>query len=356
MSFMKVKFSTFLLSIMILNCSNSETHLYIGTYTDGDSDGIYRVYFDTENGKISNKALVAESVNPSFLTFSKDREFLYAVNEIENGTISSFKIDNDGQLSEQYKVSTRGAHPCHVAVNERGDKLVVSNYTGGNAALFSINEDGSLSEATQVFDHNLDSISAHVHSGQFIGDELFVTDLGRNAVYNYSLEGNNFKLKDSSIVAMPSNAGPRHFSLTKDGKFIYIINEYDNSVTIAKRSETGFELVEHVSTLAEDFKGDSFCADIHLSQDQQFLYGSNRGENSIVVFKRDKNSGRLERIQNISVEGDWPRNFTLDPTGNFLLVANQRSNNISVFKVDRETGELSFLNSIDFPSPVCLLF
>ena len=224
------------LSLMILNCSNPETQLYIGTYTDGASEGIYRVSFNLETGEITDKTLVAESTNPSFLAFSKDKQFLYAVNEIKDGAVSSFRIEDDGQLTEINKVSTQGAHPCHVSVNESDDKLVVSNYSGGNASLHTLNEDGSLSEAIQVFNHNRDSIAAHAHSGEFRDDELFIADLGRNAIYRYLQNEDNYKLKDSSIVRMPDNAGPRHFRISKDGKFIYIINEYDNSVTVGKRN------------------------------------------------------------------------------------------------------------------------
>ena len=114
---------------------------------------------------------------------------------------------------------------------------------------------------------------------------------------------------------MTENAGPRHFSLTKNGKYIYVINEYANTVTSGKKTDKGFELLQNISTLDDDFKDKSYCADIHLSEDEKFLYGSNRGENSIVVFKRDVSNGKLEKIQNISVHGDWPRNFTIDPTG-----------------------------------------
>lgn len=338
------------------SCKQNNVTLYVGTYTDGDSEGIYQFQFNTETGELSEKQLAATSENPSFIAYSPNKKNIYAVNETENGMLSAFKVEDDKTLSFINKVSANGAHPCHVSLNKSGDKVVVSNYTGGNAAIYNIKNDGALNEAFQTLHHKTDSVVSHVHSAQFFKDDLYVADLGKNAVYNYKLEGQNYKLTDSSIVKMKANSGPRHFTLTKNGKFIYIINELSSTMTSAKKTGNGFELIETISTLNDNFKGDSYCADIHLSNNEQFLYGSNRGENSIVVFKRDTTTGKLEKIQSMSIHGDWPRNFTLDPTGKFLLVANQRSHNISIFKVDAATGKLNFLHEQKLVSPVCLLF
>lgn len=353
---MKFKFCLFCITMSLLNCHKPHIPLYVGTYTNGDSDGIYQFEFDSETGELTNKQLAATSENPSFITYSPDKNYLYVVNENEKGTVSSFKVNTNKSLTFINKVSTNGAHPCHISINEQGDKAVVSNYSGGNFSLYVLNNNGSLNDASQVFNHNTDSIISHVHSAQFFNNDLYVSDLGKNAVYQYKLTDKNYKLKDSSIVKMTKNAGPRHFSLTKDGLFIYIINEFSSTITSAKKTENGFELIENILTLADNFKDKSYCADIHLSEDEQFLYGSNRGENSIVVFKRDKVSGKLDKIQNINAHGNWPRNFTIDPTGKFLLVANQKSSNISVFNIEGSTGKLSFLHSVKLSSPVCLLF
>mgnify|MGYP001815457018 CR=1 FL=1 len=144
--------------------------------------------------------------------------------------------------------------------------------------------------------------------------------------------------------------------MSKDGKFIYIINEYGGSITSIERTDTGFKQIDTDSTLDENYEGKNSCADIHLSKDERFLYASNRGENTIAVFERDNNNGTITKIQNISVEGNWPRNFTLDPTGKFLLVANRWSHNISVFSIDSSSGKLKFMHDAKIPEPVCLLF
>ncbi len=353
---MKFKFYFLLLAISVFNCSNPNTTLYVGTYTDGDSEGIYQFQFNTETGKITNKLLATKSENPSYLTYSANKKNIYAVNETANGFVSSFKVEDNNSLILLNKVSSNGGAPCHISINEIGNKAVVSNYSGGNFSLYTIKDDGSLNEAFQVIDHKRDSTVSHAHSAQFFKDDLYASDLGLNSVFNYRLSNDKYELISSSIVKTETNSGPRHFSLTKDGQFIYIINELSNTITSAKKTEHGFEFIENISTLDDDFKEVSYCADIHLSKNELFLYGSNRGENSIVVFKRNTETGKLKKTQNISVNGDWPRNFTLDPSGKFLLVANQKSNNISVFKIDKENGTLSFLNSTELPAPVCLLF
>ncbi|GAA3583141.1 lactonase family protein [Snuella lapsa] len=341
-----------------MNCSSPDIALYVGTYTSGESEGIYKFQFNTETGELSQLQLVGKTENPSFLSYSPDRNYIYAVNETEKGSVSAFKMDDNGKLSLLNTVNSNGAHPCHIAINTTGNRAVVSNYTGGTVSLYSIQSNGHLDEAYKVFNHNAPDSISHAHSAQFYKDKLYVSDLGRNGVYNYQLSENqeDYNLITPSIVSMTENAGPRHFSLTNDGRFAYIINEYANTVTSAKKNGNHFEPLENVSTLKDGFNGESYCADIHLSKDERFLYGSNRGENTIVVFKRDNISGKLEKIQNMDVHGNWPRNFSLDPSGNFLLVANQKSNNISVFKIDSNSGKLSFLHSVDLPSPVCLLF
>lgn len=355
---MKLKLFLFCITACLLNCAESNIPLYVGTYTGGDSEGIYLFQFNTETGMLTNKQLAATSENPSYITYSPDKKYIYAVNENENGSATSLKVENNGLLTSLNKVSAHGAHPCHISVDTAGKRAIVSNYTGGNAAIYNINNDGTLTEVLQILNHNTDSIASHAHSAQFYKNKLYVSDLGKNGVYEYQLDENNkdYKLITPSIVTMTDNAGPRHFSLTKDGQFIYIINEYANTITSGKKTSHGFELLQDISTLDDDFKGTSYCADIHLSKNEDFLYGSNRGENTIVVFKRNTETGMLNKIQTISVHGNWPRNFTIDPSGKFLLVANQKSHNISIFNINPTTGTLTFLHNTDLPAPVCLLF
>ena len=219
---MKFKLSLFCITISLLNCTNPNTSLYVGTYTNGDSEGIYQFQFNTETGELTNKQLAAISENPSYLTYSPNKIYVYAVNENKNGTTSSFKVEEDDRLTSLNIVSTNGAHPCHISVSESGNKAIVSNYTGGNASIYTIKKDGSLNESFQVLNHNIDSIVSHAHSAQFYKDNLYISDLGKNGVYKYQLYNNKeeYELVTSSIIKMVDNSGPRHFSLTKDGQFI----------------------------------------------------------------------------------------------------------------------------------------
>lgn len=337
--------------------------LFVGTYTDNGSKGIYKYSFNTEDGQLMRKSLVSEMTNPSFLKISPNNKNLYAVSEVADfedtsGLVTAFKIEKDSLIELNTK-STMGAHPCHVSISENGDLVAVSNYTGGNIALYQTREDGSFGAKFQSIDHKkLDtSKTSHAHASQFLGNTLFVADLGLDALMRYQLQDGEVIGPYKSFINMESGAGPRHFAFGEDGKFLYVINELNSTLTVLERNDQNeYETLETKSTLSKDFKGDSYCADIHISADGKFLYGSNRGENTIVIFKIDAQTGKLALVGREGVRGDWPRNFSLDPSGKFLLVANQKSNNITIFKRDLKKGTLTYQSEIELPSPVCLEF
>lgn len=336
--------------------------LYVGTYTDESSEGIYRYDFNPKTGELTNKKLAVEALNPSYIAFSNDKKLLYTVGETDNfegaksGFVNAYSVEKDGTLRFINKVSSYGAHPCHIQLNKDNTQLVVSNYTGGTVSLHSISNNGEISPATQVIDHNNTKQQSHAHSAQFFKNNLFIADLGLSTFSQYNFAEKDKKYQLKANYKIPNNAGPRHFEISKKRKFIYVINELNSTISVLKQQKDGYIFVQNISTLGDGFEGKSFCADLHLSKDGRFLYGSNRGENSIAVFKIDKKSGELQKTQTISTNGDWPRNFTLSPDGNYLLTANQRSKNISVFSVDKKSGNLTFLRSINSPTPSCLLF
>jgi 6-phosphogluconolactonase len=353
---MRIKLLILILILSFLNSMAQNIPLYIGTYTDGRSEGIYKLEFNSQTGELNNLQLAVATRSPSFITYSRDRQFLYAVNESLEGSVSAFRVQSNGLLKFINKVPSNGKGPCYISINRLGTKAVVANYGGGSAAIFDISRNGKLNEASQIFNYNTEDKKSHAHSAQFFRDELYVADLGMNTLYQYKLKNDAYELASPEIIKMEGNPGPRHFAITKTGQFIYIINEYGNSITSVKKTETGFEQIDYDSTLEEGYEGKNSCADIHLSKNELYLYGSNRGENSIAVFKRNKTDGTIEKIQTVSTHGDSPRNFTLDPSGKFLLVANQKSHNITVFSIDIPTGKLTFLSEVKVPSPVCLLF
>ena len=329
--------------------------LYVGSYTNTESEGIYYYDFNTNTGKLTNKKLAVKAINPSFITFSTDKKFLYAVSESDQGSlVASYSVEKDGALNFINKVNSNGKGPCHVQLNEESTKAVVSNYGGGTASIYNINKNGSFNDAFQIIDNNIPGVQAHAHSAKFYKNELFIADLGRDILSQYVENDDKYLLNKN--YKMARKAGPRHFEISNSGNFVYVINELNSTITALQKENDFYTEIQTISTLKKGFIGMNACADIHLSKDEQFLYGSNRGENTIVVYKRNLETGLLEQIQSISVEGDWPRNFTLSPNGKFLLVANQRSNNISVYSIQKEVGTLTFMYSEACVLPVCLLF
>lgn len=364
---MKKTILTGLIAILVIACAkkNEEKPMYtlfVGTYTDGDSEGIYTYTFDANSGELSNQKLAAVITNPSYLAISEDKANLYAVQETADfdslgGGVSAFKL-KDEVLELQNSMGTQGAHPCHVSLSGDG-YLAVANYTGGNFSIFSLNDDGSLGDGPQIIDHNpLDSVkTSHAHMAQFNADGLMVTNLGLDAIKRYTLKAGEFVPAEQASIAFEDGAGPRHFTYGNNGKMLYVINELNSTISVLEKHGNGnYVETQVVPTLDKTYQGNNACADLHLSPDGKFLYGSNRGENTIVIFAVDGASGQLELVGREPVHGDWPRNFTLDPTGEFLLVANKKTSNISIFKRDRENGTLHFLSETKHPNPVCLVF
>lgn len=347
--------------------------LYVGTYTNGTADGIFMYSFNDQSGKLVNLKTPAVSNNPSFLTISGNKKYLYAVGEVDNlgpnqsGGVSAFRIGEQGRLTFINHVLTYGANPCHVCLSPDGKKLVASNYSGGNISLFYTQADGSLSEMVQRIQHEGSGpfpnrqTEPHSHSSRFdaTGKLLYTADLGIDELKIYSVVTGEVPLKpnDQPFVKITPGSGPRHFDFSADGRFIYVINELSSTITVLMKYGAEWKHVQTIKTLPKDFTGESWCADIHISADGRFVYGSNRGHNSIAVFKREPNNGKLEMVETVSVEGDWPRNFVIDPSGRFLLVANQKSNDITVFKINQPSGKLTFTGfKVQNQSPVCLQF
>lgn len=350
----------FSLILITSNIHSQSQPLYVGSYTNGKSKGIYTFTFNSETGSLKDKKLVAESNNPSYLALSPKKDFVFAVSELSefnntpSGAISSYKVKKDGSLERISELSSEGKHPCHIALNENGNKLVVSNYTGGTFSLFDVLDTGEIKPVRQIVNLNKDSIAAHTHSAQFYKNELLVADLGINTLEHYTLKDTVYTAVKS--IPMEPKSGPRHFAMTASKNFIYIMNEYANTVSILKKEGKSYVKTNDVSTLRDSSFVKTFSADIHLSKNEDYLYASNRGENTIAVFKRNKKDGSLTKIQSISCHGNWPRNLTIGPAGNYLLVANQKSNNICVFMIDQKTGELTFIYDIASDNPTCLQF
>jgi len=348
--------------------ANEDLLLYVGTYTSGKSEGIYVYRMDQATGELKRAGSV-KTENPSFLALDPSRRFLYAVNERPEGTVSAFRINRQtGDLSFVNQQSSRGADPCHLSVERGGKSVLVANYTSGNVAVLPILADGSLGPAIDVKQHEgsgpcEQQKGPHAHCIKLdrANRFAFAADLGKDQVMIYRFNTLRGKLEAGTQSSAPlhSGAGPRHLAFHPNGKFLYVINELDSSLTTFKYNAAQGTLTsfETVSTLPRDFTDKSYCADIHVSRSGRFLYGSNRGHNSIVVFAIDPRSGRLNLVEHVSTEGKWPRNFTLSPDERFLLVANQHTDNVVTFRIAQQTGRLTPTRQVtEIPTPVCLQF
>lgn len=352
----------------------NEVTLYVGTYTSGKSEGIYVCRFDRNLPGLKVISSI-KSVNPSFLTIDRSKRYLYAVNEVgeylgkPSGGVSAFAIDAaTGNLRLLNEQATRGADPCYLSIDSRRRSLLVANYTGGSVTVLPVRADGTISMATDVQQHEgsgpkEQQKGPHAHCVILDRNEryAFATDLGTDKVMIYQFDRAAGKLIPAKqpFAELKAGAGPRHLTWHPSGKYLYAINELDSTmVTFGYNEQNGtLTLIDTVSTLPEDFSGVSYCADVHVSASGRFLYGSNRGHNSIVVFEIDQQTGKLKLVQHISTEGDWPRNFATDPSGQYLLVANQRSDNIVTYMIDERTGKLLRMGqNNEIASPVCLKF
>ena len=350
-----------------------EPRLYVGTYTSGKSEGIYVYRMDRSTGALTRFSSI-KSVNPSFLTIDQSKRYLYAVNEVgeyggkPGGGVSAFAIDpTTGSLRLLNEQATQGADPCHLSIDDRKRTLLVANYTGGSVTVLPVRPDGTLGVATEVKQHEGSGVKeqqkgphAHCVILDLAERHALVADLGIDKVMIYRFDRVTGKLSPAQqpFAELTAGAGPRHLSLHPSGKHLYVINELDSTMTSFKYNELNGTLakIETVSTLPSDFTGTSYCADVHVSPSGKFLYGSNRGHNSIVVFEIDS-GGKLKLVEHVSTEGNWPRNFTIDPAGKFLLVANQRSDNVVSFHIDQRTGRLTPTgHNEQIPAPVCLKF
>lgn len=362
---------TLLLSIFALFSVKAQENIFnlvIGTYTKScDSKGIYVYEFDSNTGNFTHKNNTENVSNPSYLTISSDNKFVYSVNEIEKkGAVSSFKFDSKrGTLDFLNYQDAKAQGPCYIINDEKN--VITANYSSGSITVFGKNTNGSITETKQIIQHSGKGAnikrqeSAHAHMVYFSPDKKYVlaNDLGTDKVYVYQYNPNrvNEILKLISTISVNPGGGPRHLTFSKDGKYVYLLQELDGLITVFSYTNGKLEKVNASTVIAKDFVGDIGAADIHISPDGKFLYATNRGTaNDISAFKILK-KGKLEFIERTSTLGKGPRNFTIDPTGNFLLVAHQYTNDIVIFKRDTKTGRLTDTGKkIDLCSPVCLVF
>jgi 6-phosphogluconolactonase len=363
------------------------TLVYVGTYTEpirfgsgkilqGKGEGIHVYRLDDTSGALEPVRVVAGVVNPSYLAFDSAQRFLYAVNELKSyegkpgGSVSAFGVaPKTGDLTFLNTRPTHGTDPCHVLVNTKGSHVFVANFMSGSVCVLPVREDGSLGEASDFLQHQGAGIDParqagpHAHSVTLDAANRFacVPDLGLDKLVVYRLDPRRGMLEPNAVpwFKVKPGAGPRHLAFHPRGGVAYLINELDSTVTVlsfdARRG--AFTELQVVPTLPEGFQGESTCADIQVAPSGRFVYGSNRGHDSLVIYQVDRRTGRLTCVGHEPTQGKTPRSFGIDPTGRFLLAANQDSDTIVTFRIHPRTGALQPTGQVTpVPTPVCVKF
>ena len=355
---------------------------YIGTYTESQipaeqrSQGIYAAQLDAASGAISDPRPVGWGANACFLVLSPDRRFLYAVGDtfaaeqFSGGAVGAFAIDaTTGQLGLLNQTPAPGGRPSHITIDATGRFVVTINYHQGSVALYSVEQDGRIAAASDVVQHQgsgpnpARQAGPHAHQATFTPDNglVLINDLGLDKVMIYRLERAQAKLipHDPPWATVHPGAGPRHLAFHPSGAYVYVIDELDATITAFgwNASRGVLQEMQVVPTLPADFSGENLCADIHVHPTGKFLYGSNRGHDSIAIYAIDEQTGLLTALGYQSTLGEVPRNFAIDPSGAFLVVANQKSGTLVSFAIDPRQGDLTPTgHSAQIPAPSCVKF
>ena len=344
--------------------------MYIGTYTGKKSQGIYLVHLNPATGALSKPELAAEMPNPSFLAISPNHQFLYACGEFGpfqgGNAIGGFSIQPDGKLKAINQQPAGGGGPCYVIVDRTGKNVLVANYGTGSVAVLQIGEDGALTPPSCIDQHQSDDpkLLPHAHCIDLDHANRFAlsNDLGLNRIYVYLFDAKEGKLTANTppFTSQPDHTGPRHLVFHPNGKFVYAINELASTVTAFHYdAEKGtLSEIQTLSTLPKGFSGPNLStAELVIHPSGNFLYGSNRGHDSIVEYAIDGSSGKLTLVGHTPTEGKTPRGFGIDPTGQWLIAANQNSDSVVEFHINSKNGELQSTHiAMEIGSPVCVKF
>lgn len=339
---------------------------YIGTYTKGESKGIYSFTLHAAKGSIDDIRLVAEVENPTYLSISNDQDALYSVVKKGNlGGVASYAINHaDGALDFINMQVTEGPSPCHISVDQHEKHVVIANYHRGSIEAHPLHNRAVQPVTSVILNEGSGPNTErqekpHVHFAGFTPDQKYVVaiDLGTDKLETYKLA--NLTLTKVQSLALAPGCGPRHIAFHPNGKFAYIITELSNEIIVLTYNpENGsFHEIQYDTAVPLDYRFKSQGGAIHVSGDGRFVYASIRGYNSIAVYKINEETGKLSLIEHTPTEGLWPRDFSLDPSEEFLVVANQESNNLALFERNKETGRLTLLQSdVSVPYPVCVKF
>lgn len=335
--------------LSIAGCKKSEK-LLAGGFAEGNGKGVVLFEFNTGNGSLKQIMEVDAGANPSFFCFSKGEDLIYTVNEVmefkgpSTGGLTTLKYDRArGMIEKKSEIAVPFGGPCHISLSADGGFLLIASYSSSSVAVVKIGSDGiPVSVSDTIIYSSTEPVVSHPHmiAQDPLARHVYLADLGLDKVniYNLNKQDGRLMLVPNGETGVTQGSGPRHFVFNKAGTKMYLINELGSTIMVFDVDSEGIlNLVQTVSTIKEGFGGINYCAEILLGKNERFLYGSNRGENSIVVFSIADN-GSLTLAGRSTCGGDWPRNFVIDPSGKFLLSGNEKSNDISVFRINEKTG------------------
>ena len=356
---------------MTLYSQQNSLSFYVSSYDSKYPAGIAQYQLNLATGKINKIQEFDAEANSDYLAISNNNSFLYSISQDEDtntGLITSYKINpENGKLNYLDEEFSHGSGPCYLSLDYSGELVIVAHYGEGNITVTSINNEGNLNKLIENVKHQGSGPNKnrqegpHPHMSYYAtkGNFIFVPDLGLDKIMVYKLTGSgHLQATKSPYGSVAPGAGPRHFVLHPNGKYGYVVNELNSTVTAFSfdRKTRALTEIQTINSLLTEFDGDNYLADVHISPDGNFLYASNRGHDSISIFSIDA-AGKINLLANENCGGKWPRAFAIDPTGNFLLAANERSDNIVVFKIDKTTGLLTkTFESSEFPAPRCVKF
>lgn len=340
----------FLIMMFSSSVNGQSIRLFAGTYTESGEKGLYLFDLNRAEGTFKLVSSSDAGPNPSYFCISKKYGMIYAANEEmkfkggKGGGLTALKYDPQKGVAEKVTdLLVPAGGPCFISLSLAEDFLFMANYSSGSIAVIKLDNKGMPVSVTDtiIYKGEGGKVShAHMISTDPAGKRVYLTDLGLDRIVIYNLDAATGKLRQikDGVAKLPAGSGPRHFVFSLDGSKMYVICELNSTISFFNvDKDGGLKLIQTVSTLREGFKGESFCADIHLGKNGDFLYGSNRGENTIVTFKIGSD-GKLTLAGRITCGGNWPRNFVIDPSGKYLLVGNEKSGNIVIFGINDKTG------------------
>lgn len=360
--------------LLLASCSSQKTkevknekyEFLVGTYSKNKSQGIYFCSFDPASGETKIISASDTIDNPSFLTISNDQKHIYTVCETDEGGAEALSFDrNSGKFAKLNIQKSGGAHPCYIALDKTGKWLFTGNYSGGSVGVLAVNTDGTIGKVAATIQQTGTGPNknrqekSHVHSVNISPDNknLYVANLGTDELYNYSFDEHTGKLTETQRIRLSAGSGPRHLAFHPTLPFAYVIQELTGKVTQFKIEKGNLSALDEVSTLPADYSSINACADIHISPDGLYLYGSNRFLDTIVSFSIDPQTGKLSQLDQTPVNGKVPRNFAISPDGKYIFVANQNTDNIVIFERNQKTGALILTGKVlKISMPVCVKF